>query len=475
MKRRSHRPASIQHRLRGLILTFALLAALILAAASSLLVRYNSRYKDLLYNVTTASEFNQDFKTNIDLKMYYYVIESQYSEGLPLDEVHAAQQLARELLSTTVDKDSRTAITSVLSLCQNLEEKIYQLQSTDSYDERQSQLENNIYVLTALIQEYMYNYLYYEAVRLNAVQSQTSRELVTEFFLLATFVLLLAVVFTKRAVRLGQSITRPITALCARAAGIDSGDLVEQEPIQSEEYEIRTLSEGFEQMVGRLNRQIQETSRNQESLRRAELALIQAQINPHFLYNTMDTIIWLIEAEKTEEAVEMVSNLSSFFRHSLSRGQDVITLREEEGHVCSYLQIQQARYKDIMRYTVNIAPELKESVIPKLTLQPLVENALYHGIKLKRGLGHIYVTGRCEGNNILLQVTDDGVGMTPERLEQLIQAMEQGERVGFGLSTVHVRMRLFFGPAYGLSISSKLGVGTTVSVRIPRGKEAAEL
>ena len=469
----SGRPASVQRRLRGLIFTFVLLAVLILAAAFSLLIRYNSRYKDLMYNVTTASEFNQDFKASIDLKMYYYVIESQYSEGLPLDEVRSAQQLARDLLSTTTEKDSRTAISSVLSLCQNLEEKIYQLRDTGSYDQRQTQLENNIYVLTSLIQEYMYNYLYYEAARLNALQSQTGRQLVADFLLIAAVTGLLVLFFTWRAARLGRSITRPIAALCARVEGIDSGELEERQPIQAEEYEIRTLSEGFERMVGRLDRQIQETSRNQESLRRTELALIQAQVSPHFLYNTMDTIIWLIEAEKTQEAVEMVSSLSSFFRHSLSRGRDVITLGEEEEHVRSYLQIQQVRYKDIMRYTINLAPELGDVLIPKLTLQPLVENALYHGVKLKRGPGHIYVVGRAEGEDILLQVTDDGVGMSPERLEELRSALDRGERVGFGLSTVHERLQLFFGPPYGLSISSQQGVGTTISVRIPRRKEGA--
>ena len=286
----SHRPASIQHRLWGLIFTFVLLAVLILVAAFSLLARYNSRYKNLLYNVTTASEFNQDFKASIDLKMYYYVIDSQYSEGLPLDEVRAAQRLAESLLSTTTEKDSRMAISSVLSLCRNLEEKICQLRDTVSYDERQSQLENNIYVLTSLIQEYMYNYLYYEAVRLNTLQSQISRRLVADFLLIAAAAGLLVLFFTHRAVRLGRSITGPIAALCARVEGVNSGGLEEREPIQAEEYEIRTLSRGFEQMAGRLNRQIQETAHNQERLRRTELALIQAQVNPHFLYNTMDTI-----------------------------------------------------------------------------------------------------------------------------------------------------------------------------------------
>ena len=469
----SHRPASIQHRLWGLIFTFVLLAVLILVAAFSLLARYNSRYKNLLYNVTTASEFNQDFKASIDLKMYYYVIDSQYSEGLPLDEVRAAQRLAESLLSTTTEKDSRMAISSVLSLCRNLEEKICQLRDTVSYDERQSQLENNIYVLTSLIQEYMYNYLYYEAVRLNTLQSQISRRLVADFLLIAAAAGLLVLFFTHRAVRLGRSITGPIAALCARVEGVNSGGLEEREPIQAEEYEIRTLSEGFEQMVGRLNRQIQETAHNQERLRRTELALIQAQVNPHFLYNTMDTIIWLIEAGKTEEAVEMVSNLSSFFRSSLSQGRDVITLREEEAHVRSYLQIQQARYKDIMRYTVNIVPELSGALIPKLTLQPLVENALYHGIKRKRGKGCIYITGRRMGTDVLLQITDDGAGMPQARLEELNCAIESGKRVGFGLVTVHERLRLLFGPPYGLTLSSQESVGTTVTVRVPcQGKEA---
>ena len=120
-----------------------------------------------------------------------------------------------------------------------------------------------------------------------------------------------------------------------------------------------------------------------------------------------------------------------------------------------------------------VISELEEAVIPKLTLQPLVENALYHGIKLKRGPGRIYVVGQAQGEDILLQVTDDGAGMSPERLEELTKALDQGERVGFGLSTVHERVRLFFGPPYGLSISSQQGVGTTISVRVPLRREAS--
>lgn len=469
------RAVSVRTRMRRLALTSSALIVAGFALILALLMARNKQYAGLLYNVATASEFNQDFKNNIDQKMYYYVIESQYSEGLPIGEVEAAQDLARSLLATTSQKDSLLAITSVLNLCQNLEEKIYQIQDTPNYDSRQNQLENNIYVLTSLIQEYMYNYLYYESVQLNVLQRQIDRQIAAEILLVAVLSAALIAALCWYSVRVSRSVAVPIVELCQRAEDVAGGDLTVKEPVRSDTYEIRTLSESMEQMIVRLNAQIEQTTQKQASLRRAELALLQAQINPHFLYNTLDTIIWLIEAGKTLEAEEMVSNLSSFFRHSLSRGEDVITLKEEEGHVRSYLQIQQARYKDVMRYSIDIDPGLQQARIPKLTLQPLVENALYHGVKLKRALGCITVTGRAEGGDILLRVADDGVGMTPERLEQLRSSRDSGERVGFGLATVDERLRLLFGPDYGLSIASREGEGTTVTVRIPRRteKEAA--
>ncbi len=469
------RPDSIQSRIRRLALGFSVIFLIAPAFMLILLIVHNSQYSRLLHNVTRASEFNQDFKANIDLKMYYYVIESQYSEGLPISEVEDAKSLARSLLDTTNNKDSLQAITSVLDLCENLEEKICQIQRTQNYDARQTQLENNVYVLTSLIQEYMYNYLYFESAQLNVLQQQISRQLAVEVLLAAVLMSALLIVLVRQSFRLGRSVTAPIMELCRRVQDVAGGDLAVREPVRSDTYEIRILGEGLEQMIGQLNAQIEEGTRKQESLRRMELALLQAQINPHFLYNTLDTIIWLIEADRPQAAEEMVSDLSAFFRHTLSKGKDVITLAEETEHIRSYLQIQQARYKDILRYTIDMDPEVLASALPKLTLQPLVENALYHGVKLKRAMGHIRVAARREGGDVLIQVADDGMGMTPERLQELRQAMEAGERVGFGLATVNERLRLLFGPEYGLELASRQGAGTTVSVHIPyhNGSEAA--
>ena len=464
---------SIKGRLRHLVAAISIVLAVLLVSVLLMLGSYSSHYARLLHNVTTASEFNREFKDTIDLRMYYYVIESQYSQGLPIEEVRAAQTLAKSLIDTTFQKNSRQAITSVLDLCENLEGKIYQIQETSDYDQRLTQLENNIYVLTSLVEEYMYTYLYYEAAELNAVQQVVTRQAGVEIALIILAAALAIVFLLRYSIRLSRSITAPLEELCRRAERVDAGDLTVQEPVPSEIREIRTLSEGMEQMIGRLDDQMGEIRRRQESLRRTELALLQAQINPHFLYNTMDTIIWLIEADKQQEAVEMVANLSSFFRHSLSKGEDVITLAEEERHVRSYLQIQHARYQDIMEYILDIDPGLHDAMLPKLTLQPLVENALYHGIKLKRAKGTIRITATLADGCVLLRVEDNGVGITPQRLAQLRDAMERQERVGFGLSAVNQRLRLQFGPEYGLRLDSEEGQGTTVTARIPYVRKEA--
>ena len=460
-------PVSLESRLRKLIVLFVVPIFLLTLITFSVLFSYSSQYSNILHNVTTASEFNQDFKDNIDLKMYYYVVGSRYSTGLPIEEVQYARKLANDLLETTTKKESWKAINGVLKLCKTLESKIYQIEETENYDNRQSQLENNIYVLTGLIQEYMYNYLYYEAARLDELQEGMLRRLLIEAAVLLVVCVVAFLFVFRNLMQFSRSITLPINALCRRVKAIGDGDLTVQTPIKTREYELQTLSDGFEKMVGRLNQLIEQNRQEQISLRSAELALLQAQINPHFLYNTLDTIIWLVESGKYEQSVEMVTSLSGYFRSSLSKGRDIITLREEEQHVQSYLEIQHVRYQDILEYEIDIDRELAEYEIPKLTLQPLVENALYHGIKLKRGLGKIRVLGYRDGENISLVVSDNGAGMSKERLNEVRSAIRKEKRVGFGLSTVHERLQLLFGQEYGLTVESTLGEGTTVSVKIP--------
>ena len=458
---------TISSQMKRLFIGLAILTVTVFLIEVLTIVYYQLRYQHYMHNLTTASEFNQNFKEDIDLKMYYYAIGSKEAEGLPMKEVGQAKKIAQDLISSTSNKDSKEAITSVIDLCGNLEDQMREIEFTASYDQRQILLKNNIYVLTSLIEEYMYRYLYCEAVLLNTLQGRMNAQLTIGLILIVLGVSVLFTLLLRHSARISRSIAEPIENLNNRVQEIGGGDLNVKEPVESQVYEVSALSEGVEQMVEKMGTLMKESTERQESLRQAELALLQAQINPHFLYNTLDTIIWLIEAGKTEEAEEMVTDLSSFFRHSLSNGEDIVTLDDEEKQVRSYLQIQQFRYKDIMDYSIDIDPMIKGTRLPKLTIQPLVENALYHGVKLKRAKGLITVTGKADGNDIVITVSDTGAGMTKDRLEELRAGLTNRERVGFGLSTVDERLKLFFGEKYGLSIESTEGEGTDVTVRIP--------
>lgn len=458
---------TLQSKLWKMILIVAFPLMIVIIAIASIGIGYVLQYNAILNNVTMASDFNRNFKDDVDLKMYYFVIESQYSEGLPSREVQSAETIARKLIDTTTEKDSLRAISSVLNLCHNLEDKINQIAVTKEYDSREDQLENNIYVLTDLIQEYMYTYLYYEAVHLDALQTTMIRNMVVLMGVVVVLSLVLLYFLLTKSKNLSRRIVDPIDRICERLEAIGKGSLLVCEPIQADVEEVQLLSDGIESMVGRLKRQTDMNTEQEKQRRRTELALLQAQINPHFLYNTLDTIIWLIESGEISESVTMVSSLSNYFRFSLSRGKNVITLAEEEQHIRSYLEIQQMRYRDIMEYEIDIPDQLKYFILPKLTLQPLVENALYHGIKNRRRKGFIRVTGRAQNERMILEVTDDGPGMTEERLDEVRASLSDGRREGFGLRTVHQRIRILFGGEFGLDVESTPDIGTRVIVTIP--------
>ena len=238
--------------------------------------------------------------------------------------------------------------------------------------------------------------------------------------------------------------------------------------------EIGVLSNSFNEMTAEIGTLVEDIKQQQRNLHITEIKLMQAQINPHFLYNTLDTIVWLAEQEKRDDVIKMVTALSNFFRTTLSKGRDFITVGEEESHVRSYLEIQQFRYQDILDYSIKIDEEIKEYVLPKLTLQPLVENALYHGIKNKRGKGMIEIVGNKCGEEIIFEVCDNGKGMAPEKLAELGRNIQKKKDENltdsFGLTNVNQRICYYYGERYGLQFESKENVGTKATVTIKAEK-----
>ena len=268
-----------------------------------------------------------------------------------------------------------------------------------------------------------------------------------------------------------NSVREPIERLEEAAERIAEGSLVARIE-DTDVTELRNLTLQVNTMADRLKAMMEKSNIDARNLRKAELRTLQAQINPHFLYNTLDAIVWKAEAGEKDEVIQLTSALSDFFRISLSSGADWIPISQEKKHIEGYLKIQQTRYRDIMTYEIDIPDEIGNYLMLKLLLQPLVENALYHGIKIRRGGGKITVSGRLEEDYLVFSVKDTGCGMTPEQLSELRERMKKGRATvsegggGFGLVNVNLRIRLYYNMPEGLSIESS-EAGTTVSFKVP--------
>jgi len=234
--------------------------------------------------------------------------------------------------------------------------------------------------------------------------------------------------------------------------------------------EIISLSKSFGHMVLRIQRLMEKVREEEISLRKTELKALQAQINPHFLYNTLDSITWMCEEERTEEAIEMVNALARLFRISISKGNELIPLEKELQHAQSYLKIQNFRYKNQFIYSFDVDEACLNYLCNKITLQPIIENAIYHGLNGMVDTGKIDISIHQADEDIFLTVKDNGVGMTAEQCIEILHK-ESGDRTGIGIKNVNDRIKIYFGAKYGLSITSELDVGTCVEIRIPKIRE----
>lgn len=273
---------------------------------------------------------------------------------------------------------------------------------------------------------------------------------------------------------ISNSITRPIRLLRESAATIAGGNLDVQVPKITDD-EIGELGDQFNVMVRSLKDLLKRVYEEQEARRASELMLLQAQINPHFLYNTLDSLQWLIRMKQREDAEKMTSALTQFFKTGLNSGKDVITLEKEVENVESYLTIQKLRYKSKLTYFIYLDEKAGDRKVPKLILQPLVENALYHGIKPKEEGGFIDIHVCMEKGQIHISVIDDGCGMEEEKLGLLRRSICEGkvEQEGsYGLKNVNERLRHFFREGYEMRIESSPGLGTSVNIFL--NEEAAE-
>ena len=463
-------------------LPFILLVMYLLASMAS----YSNTYSEIVSNMTVANNYNLNFKEEMDESLYKLVvgyvtldnIESDKSLKNPYVLIEELRSEFTRLTAITTESESKLWLESLLRNINALEKRVDDIvDSIDAggrYSENIEMLDNNIYILTELIQDDIQYYIYYQTRYMEKVtdtlQKQIGRFMVVCSILIAVLIAVVAV----SAVMIVSGILQPIRQLNSVTEKIAQGDFNARAQVNSDD-EVAELAVSFNKMAGNMQSLIDKVKEDERKMRKADLRLLQEQIQPHFLYNTLDTIVWLIESNEPDEAVTMVVTLSDFFREILSKGKEFISIKEEEKHISSYLQIQEMRYRDILEYDIQLDQVIYKYQILKLTLQPVVENALYHGIKYKRAKGCIHIHGEKEGDIIRLTVRDDGVGMDEEELAQLRQQIEkpcQETEKGFGLANVNERIHMYFGYEYGMKIQSEKGKGTTVEIVIPAILEA---
>ena len=391
----------------------------------------NQRNNDMISSVVAASEFSSQFKEDFDNSTYLLIVGYVTPEESGLqEELSKARGVVEQLKRYTTTEDNQQRLVYAEKYLNNLETYVDRitenLGSENKYEDNMLIWENDVQIVTSLLKDTVNEYIYYENRQIQITQASNN-----DFFVniveisigLLAFGLVSMIVVSYFGPKF---ITRPI-----------------EEQVKEE----------------------------QKLLRKAEFDLLQSQINPHFLYNTLDAIVWSAEAGNQKQVVSMVGNLSDFFRLSLNKGKENVLIREELQHVRSYLEIQQIRYQDILTYEINVPEEYYEYRIPKLSIQPIVENALYHGIKNKRGGGKITITAEQKRDYFSIIVEDTGKGMEQDRLRQVRKALRNSapeKNVVYGLYNVNERIRLNFGEGYGVHLESIPEKGTRVIIRLPK-------
>ena len=477
-------PVSLQAKILISFLTVIVLLSAMNGLMALELINFNRKYDAIITNITTANSINGYIKPAIDSEMWDVVAgKKEFANGSQYQIIDGVNNQIKSMMANASSDKSRIKLEVILrtmdTLTQYVDKMGLQMQQGSRVVDNEKVL-NDIRGVSAVVEASTQDYMIFE-VNQAEVEYTQNKERFSRLGILYLILLPCVVGFSIAAAWLiSASIYTPIKKLHDVTTTITRNDL--QALMTSHNVdEITELGMSFNIMIGKIRQLLDSKIKEQESLKKAEMKALQAQINPHFLYNTLDTIVWMAQANKTESVIEIVQALSNFFRIGLSRGQDWIPIEQEIEHVRSYLAIQKMRYHDILNYQFDIDEAILSGTILKLTLQPLVENAIYHGIKGKRDGGTIIVRARqAEKNQVVLEIIDDGVGLTPYKLGKIQESLKNGSDVisfsetGFGLENVHKRIQLYYGEQYGLTIESTYRQGTCVTVKIPllRGSQS---
>ncbi len=443
---------------------------------------YSQQYDKIISNVSNANRINSIAKNDVPQELWNIVSgKKEIEDGRHYDMMNEITVGLDGMLRETKNPESRdkleVATRASLTLLRNIHILIAQMELGSSVTANEAFLDE-IRTITSLFSDIMQDFIVTEsesAYKTNLAIKNMSVVLTVIQLVITIFALLIS---ANSFNTVSMAIQKPISDMEKLSTKVANGELTARIDIPHVE-ELDTLAENLNTMTGQIDVLIKKNMEEQKNFQKAEMRALQAQITPHFLYNTFDTIVWLAEEEKTDKVVKITKAFSDFLRISLSRGHEWITISQELDHIKNYLTIQKIRYADILNYKIEADESLLDFKMIKLVLQPLVENAIYHGIKNKRGRGEIFVSvnyADSDKKKIRFEVRDNGAGFTPERLEQVREELSNGsqdlEKLSsvYGLYNVHKKLKLYYGEkTEGLIIDSQAGEGSLISFTIDTG------
>ena len=433
------------------------------------------RYDRIITNVSKTNRLNQTVKMEISDEIWDIVAgKKKFDEGRQYDIIDGINESLDDIMQTTEERENRQMLEvagrAVDTLKRNVDRLGSQIANQSLVSENEEILDE-IRGVSALIYDILQDFIV-RVIESATITNEHHKRITFVLTVIQIFTVLFVTifaVFTQRSVT--ASINNPIKRLENLSKRIAEGDFSVRVKLP-QVSELDGLTDNLNIMAVKIQALIAENVREQQNLQKSEMKALQAQITPHFLYNTFDTIVWLAEEKKNDQVIDITRAFSSFFRISLNKGKDFLTVSEEFEHVKSYLTIQKIRYRDILDYEIEYMPEMADCQILKLLLQPLVENALYHGIKNKRGRGLLSVKGWRENNRLCFSVQDNGIGMTQEKLANIMKQIsgsadpEDLNNV-YGLYNVNKRLELYYDASTKLEITSQYQKGTTVYFSVP--------
>ena len=475
---------------RTLLITYiSLLFITLIPSIYSVVVSqiHTKRYSQIISNVSTANRISLIAKDDIPAELWNIICGKKEiadgSQNKLLDNISSGLSL---MLLTINNEESRgkleVANRAYTTLRRNVDMLISQIKGGSLVTQNEATLDE-IRTITSLFSDIMQDFIVTEIEAAN----QTNQSLRNTSIILTTIqiiITILAIIISINSfITVSAAIQKPISDMEKLSTKVSNGDLTARIDIPHVN-ELNTLAENLNTMAGQIDLLIQKNMEEQKNFQKAEMKALQAQITPHFLYNTFDTIVWLAEEEHTEEVVRITKAFSDFLRISLSRGHEWITISQELEHIKNYLTIQKIRYADILNYSIDADEALMDVKMIKLVLQPLIENAIYHGIENKRGRGKLKVSAHFTNDSrtfVCFTVEDNGAGFTEERLGQVRNELRTGaqdsEKLSsvYGLYNVNKKLKLYYGEnTEGLLIESEAGKGSKISFTIPVNAEITQ-